>query len=240
MISRSRHASQAAARQPASVLPLRRVASFAFTIATSRVRSPPCRADMALVLPSPLALALVLALTEGCPCRPCRCLPSSSPTVAAGVGVDVSKVEIKTNRGALELKLWDVAGSDEQSGLRETYYRGADAACIFFRFDALSTYWQVLKWHNELVRACGPGLPIVVCGLHADHADGKEGGALYGSPAVKVSCKSGNNMFAPLTFLLRQITADPSLKCKLASSKTQVPEAYDHHVMCEHITSTWQ
>ena len=33
----------------------------------------------------------------------------------------------------MEIKFWDVAGSDDQSGMRETYYSGADAAIIFFQ-----------------------------------------------------------------------------------------------------------
>lgn len=64
--------------------------------------------------------------------------------------------------------------------------------------------------------------------------------ALADSPAVKVSVKSGNNMYAPLLFVLRAILKDPEFKCKLASSKTMVPEVFDKHLLVSHITGTWQ
>eukprot|EP01052_Picozoa_sp_SAG31_P003408 SAG31_NODE_131_length_23419_cov_38.760087_3_plen_157_part_00 len=156
------------------------------------------------------------------------------------MGVDVGKVLLETSRGEVEIKFWDVAGSDEQAGLRNMYYSGADAAIIFFRYDILPTYWQTIKWHNDVVRACGESLPVVICGLHGDHSAAKEGGELVDSPAVKVSVKSGNNMYAPLLFVLRKILKDPEFKCKLASSKTQVPDSFDKHKLIEHITSTWQ
>jgi small GTP-binding protein len=165
-------------------------------------------------------------------------LPKEDPS--PGIGVDVSLVELNTNHGSIALKLWDVAGSDEQSGMRDTYYTGADAAIVFFRFGVLSTYWKALKWQNEVTRCCGSDIPIIIVGLHSDHADAKEGGALADTPALKVSCKSGSNFFAPVTYLLRKISGVDELKCKQASSKTIIPDSFDVHTLVEHIASTWQ
>lgn len=92
------------------------------------------------------------------------------------VGAEVTTIEMPTSRATkkvphnVTLKVWEVSGSDDQSGIRRTYYSGAHAGVILFKVASnsetteapLQTYWEVLRWHNELVQACGKDLPIIV------------------------------------------------------------------------------
>jgi hypothetical protein len=92
------------------------------------------------------------------------------------VGAEVTTIEMPTSRGtkkkphSVTLKVWEVSGSDDQAGIRPTYYSGAHAAVILFKVASnsettkapLQTYWEVLRWHNEVVQACGKDLPIIV------------------------------------------------------------------------------
>ena len=92
------------------------------------------------------------------------------------VGAEVTTIEMPTSRATkkkphnVTLKVWEVSGSDDQAGIRQTYYSGAQAGVILFKVASnsettkapLQTYWEVLRWHNELVQACGKDLPIIV------------------------------------------------------------------------------
>lgn len=92
------------------------------------------------------------------------------------VGAEVTTIEMPTSRATkkvphnVTLKVWEISGSDDQAGIRQTYYSGAHAGVILFKVASnsettkppLQTYWEVLRWHNELVQACGKDLPIMV------------------------------------------------------------------------------
>lgn len=92
------------------------------------------------------------------------------------VGADVTTIEMPTSRATKKVphnvtfKVWEVSGSDDQAGIRPTYYSGAHAAVILFKLASnsettkapLQTYWEVLRWHNEVVQVCGKDLPIMV------------------------------------------------------------------------------
>jgi GTPase SAR1 family protein len=92
------------------------------------------------------------------------------------VGAEVTTIEMPTSRATkkvphnVTLKVWEVSGSDDQAGIRQTYYSGAHAGVILFKAASnsettkapLQTYWDVIRWQNELVQACGKDLPILV------------------------------------------------------------------------------
>eukprot|EP01043_Picozoa_sp_COSAG02_P025127 COSAG02_NODE_1401_length_12832_cov_20.599702_8_plen_249_part_00 len=92
------------------------------------------------------------------------------------VGAEVTTIEMPTSRATkkvphnVTLKVWEVSGSDDQAGIRQTYYSGAHAGVILFKVASnsettkppLQTYWDVIRWQNELVQACGKDLPILV------------------------------------------------------------------------------
>jgi hypothetical protein len=185
-------------------------------------------------------------------------------------GADVTAVEIATSRGTkkepelVTLKVWEIGGGEDRSGLRSTYYRGAHAAFIFFRFGRIDTYWSAMRWRNEIVRACGDGLPILVCGLGSDtkeargeaHGPEKPGapplppGAekwkaaellMVDTPCVKISNKTGSNAFLPVNWVLGLQSGDAAIRCKKDGSGEVVSEGQtDWHGITAHIMSTLQ
>ena len=145
--------------------------------------------------------------------------------------------------------------------------KGAHAAFIFFRFGIVDSYWNVLKWRNEVVRSCGD-IPILICGLGADLPEAKpiaerppEKAPLPGAPplpagakkwkaasdmvvetqCIRVSCKSGVNVFLPANWLMSTVTGDPAIRCKKDGTEDVVTVAQtDHHSITAHICSTLQ
>jgi hypothetical protein len=59
--------------------------------------------------------------------------------------------------------------------VRDAYYASADALLLCFNFGSQKSYWNVLKWENEVRRVC-PSVPIVVVGCGADNSGHIEGG----------------------------------------------------------------
>lgn len=195
-------------------------------------------------------------------------LPKEAPPPTEGV--DVTSIELQTNRGSKKepetavLKLWEVGGGEDKAGLRSTYYRGADAALVFFRFGRVSTYWSAIRWRNQLVAACGNDLPIFVCGLGADSQDAKPLAerapekpgpplsesaakwkaatlAMVETPCLAISCKTGTNVYTPVNYLLQLVTGDPAVKCKKDGGIAEIETTMmEWHGLCSHITSTFQ
>ena len=172
------------------------------------------------------------------------------------VGCEVTSIEMPTSRGtkkkphSVTLKIWEIGGGEDNSGIRGTYYSGADAAIILFKAARkegsptkapLQTYWDVLRWQNEVVRECGPDIPIFVAGVGADLEQKFPEERLEGTPCVKLSTKSGSNAYLPANFVLQAMSGDGTLRCKKDGSKTDLtPEQLDWHGIVEHITSTWK
>ena len=62
-----------------------------------------------------------------------------SPTIGADVYT-------YTNKNGTMVSVWDCAGKDENTGLRDGYFIGADVAVIFGD--------EVSDWYRDVVRAC--------------------------------------------------------------------------------------
>jgi hypothetical protein len=188
-------------------------------------------------------------------------------------GADVQAVELDSNRGTkaepetIVLKFWEVGGGDDFAGLRSTYYSGADAALIFFRFGMVESYWSAIKWRNQIVATCGDSLPVIICGLGADENSAKpleerappKAGVssapqsvsaqkwaaadlkMVDTPCLKVSCKSGSNVYTPVNYILSLTAHDPEIKCKKDGGKAVItPEMLEWHGLCEHISTTFE
>lgn len=135
-------------------------------------------------------------------------------------GCDIIGMTLGTNRGPVGFKFWDVGGTAESGGVRDAYYASAHAAIVFFNFDALDTYWNVLKWQNEVHQICGD-IPLVVVGC-ASHSQGCESGPAASTPALRLG-PSGAGPLVPLLALLRQVTGDRTL-CFFQDPELVVPE----------------
>ena len=124
-------------------------------------------------------------------------------------GCRICGLTLQTNRGPVGCKFWDIGCAPEQAGVRDAYYSSAHAAILFFNFGNPQSYWNVLKWQNDVHRVCGD-IPVVVVGCGEDLREA-QAGPLAKSPAMRVCCFSGAGVLAPLLRLLRTITADNEL-----------------------------
>lgn len=170
------------------------------------------------------------------------------------VGAEVTTIEMPTSRATkkvphnVTLKVWEVSGSDDQSGIRRTYYSGAHAGVILFKVASnsetteapLQTYWEVLRWHNELVQACGKDLPIIVIGVGADLEAKFPQDKLTDTPCIKVSNKTGSNAYQPANYVMQTLSGDPELRSKKDGSKVDItPANTDWHHIVAHICGTY-
>jgi len=63
-------------------------------------------------------------------------------------------VTFYTNHGPIKLNLWDTAGQEKCSGLRDGYYIGAHAAILMFDVTSRITYKNIPKWYKDYTRIC--------------------------------------------------------------------------------------
>ena len=90
----------------------------------------------------------------------------------ATLGVEVHPLVFYTNKGPIGFNIWDTAGQEKFSGLRDGYYIQGQCAIILFDITSRVTYKNVPNWHRDHVRVC-EGIPIVLCCYKVDVKDRK-------------------------------------------------------------------
>jgi GTP-binding nuclear protein Ran len=90
----------------------------------------------------------------------------------ATLGVEVTPLIFKTNRGIIKYSIWDTAGQEKFGGLKSDYYQCADLAIIFFDVTSRITLKNVRQWEREFKTVC-PNAPIIFVGNKADIIDRK-------------------------------------------------------------------
>jgi GTP-binding nuclear protein Ran len=73
------------------------------------------------------------------------------------VGAEIYPVDVND----MVFTIWDTAGQEKYSGLREGYYLNADAAVVFFSNDSVLSFKNVANWIADFKRIC-PDKPIIV------------------------------------------------------------------------------
>ena len=134
----------------------------------------------------------------------------------ATLGVEVHPMEFCTTRGVIRFQVWDTAGQEKLSCLRDGYYIGAHCAIIMFDVCSRVTYKNVTKWYKELTRVC-EGIPIVLVGNKVDVADRKVKARQilfprkHGIQYYDISAKSNYQFEKPFLYLLKKLSGDPNL-----------------------------
>ena len=90
----------------------------------------------------------------------------------ATLGVEVHPMDFYTSRGKIRFMVWDTAGQEKLSGLRDGYYIGAHCAIIMFDVCSRITYKNVPKWFKDITRVCD-NIPVVLVGNKVDIVDRK-------------------------------------------------------------------
>jgi GTP-binding nuclear protein Ran len=132
-------------------------------------------------------------------------------------GVEVHPMEFFTTKGKVKFNVWDTAGQEKLSGLRDGYY--IDAHCAIIMFDVCSriTYKNVAKWYKDIVRICGESIPIVLVGNKVDEKNRKVKAKQilfarrHGLQYFDISAKSNYQFEKPFVWLLKKLTGDPNL-----------------------------
>lgn len=134
----------------------------------------------------------------------------------ATVGVEVHPLTFFTSRGPLCFNVWDTAGQEKLSGLRDGYYIGGQCGIIMFDVTSRITYKNVPKWHRDLVRVC-ENIPIVLVGNKVDIKDRKVKAKQityhrrHNLQYFDVSAKSNYQFEKPFLWLAKRLSGDPNL-----------------------------
>eukprot|EP01102_Stenamoeba_stenopodia_P011409 TRINITY_DN34_c0_g1_i1.p1 TRINITY_DN34_c0_g1~~TRINITY_DN34_c0_g1_i1.p1 ORF type:complete len:213 (-),score=70.54 TRINITY_DN34_c0_g1_i1:122-760(-) len=134
----------------------------------------------------------------------------------ATVGVEVHPLRFHTSSGQVCFNVWDTAGQEKLSGLRDGYYIQGNAAIIMFDVTSRMTYKNVPNWHRDIVRVC-ENIPIVLCGNKVDIKDRKVKAKQITFHRKKnlqyydISAKSNYNFEKPFLWLARKLLNDPNL-----------------------------
>lgn len=134
----------------------------------------------------------------------------------ATLGVEVHPLTFFTSRGAILFNVWDTAGQEKLSGLRDGYYIGGNCGIIMFDVSSRITYKNVPKWYKDLVRVCD-NIPIVLVGNKVDVKERKVKAKMitfhrrHNLQYYDVSAKSNYQFEKPFLWLARRLSGDPNL-----------------------------
>lgn len=138
----------------------------------------------------------------------------------ATVGLEVTPLTFTTTKGEVTFNVWDCAGQEKYSGLRDGYYLQADCAIVMFDVNFRPSYHHVKTWIEDITRVNG-AIPIVICGNKCDsrervvQPDQITIHRQLNLPYYDISAKTNYNYEKPFTCLLKQLTeatfARPSL-----------------------------
>jgi GTP-binding nuclear protein Ran len=127
--------------------------------------------------------------------------------------VDVHFLSHRTARGdTVNFSLWDTAGQEELSGLREGYYPGAHAALIFVD-GSLPVYAQEVaytRWYTLFERVC-PDTPVVLVHTKADAYSFRVPPTRHAHPRLSISTRTYLATHAVLRTLARTLLRDPTV-----------------------------
>jgi GTP-binding nuclear protein Ran len=133
------------------------------------------------------------------------------------VGVQVYKMYFLTNRGPINFEVWDLAGQESLSGLRDGYYIGADCAILMFDLTSPITFKCLPTHIRDIGRICD-SIPTVLVGNKDDIQDEKVSDddidslcERHSFPYCSVSSKSSVNIELPFLYLARKLVGDEHL-----------------------------
>ncbi len=131
-------------------------------------------------------------------------------------GVEVHPMEFNTSKGRIKFNVWDTAGQEKLSGLRDGYYIDAHCAIIMFDVTSRITYKNVPKWYKDITRIC-ENIPIVLVGNKVDEKNRKVKAKQilfarkHGLQYFDISAKSNYQFEKPFLWILKKLTGDTTL-----------------------------
>jgi GTP-binding nuclear protein Ran len=102
------------------------------------------------------------------------------------IGCEVYSIKFKTNHGLIICDVWDTAGQEKFSCLRNAYYTNSDAAILMFDVGSRISFKNVPNFKRDFSKMC-PNAPIILVGNKVDILDRK-----VMPPNIKHSAKNWN------------------------------------------------
>jgi GTP-binding nuclear protein Ran len=81
------------------------------------------------------------------------------PRYRATLGVEVFPLCLQTNYGPIKFNIWDCAGQEKFSGLKDGYYIGAKGGLLVFDVTSKMSYKNLSIWNKDVQRTC-EGIPM--------------------------------------------------------------------------------
>ena len=140
------------------------------------------------------------------------------------IGADFAVKKMVSKNTEYTLQIWDLAGQQRFSAVREVYYRGTAGALLVFDISRPETYSVLPNWLHELIRNNKNRIvPIVLIGNKADlrestphsvpaeyaqeYADQLSEWSGFYVPYMETSAKTGLNVEAVFDTLVQNISA---------------------------------
>ena len=121
------------------------------------------------------------------------------------VGCDIhnKKFDISNSTKSLSMVLWDLAGQERFSNIRDTFYKGSHAALVVFDITSRGSFYDVNSWIRELLKN-SPQTPFIIVGNKSDRVnddlrevtkdEALELAKKYGVPYMETSAKNNENV----------------------------------------------
>lgn len=133
----------------------------------------------------------------------------------ATIGVEVHPLSFKTNYGTICLNMWDTAGQEKFSGLKDGYYVQGQALVLMCDCTSNITKNHLSYFKRDFERVCGEKAPLVVINNKTDIPEPDRKVTLYSTNEYRVfesSVKKGINIYEPLEYLVQRLTGKRDLK----------------------------
>nr|MDO8133565.1 Rab family GTPase [Candidatus Njordarchaeum guaymaensis] len=132
------------------------------------------------------------------------------------LGANITSNDYVVGNYGVTLLIWDIAGQEIFSKVREKYYGGAKAAFVVYDVTRAETLEGAKKWVEDLKHFVPGSIPLVVVGNKIDlkrkvsKEDGEKFAKKLGATFIESSAKTGENVsevFKEITkALVRRIT----------------------------------
>ncbi len=116
----------------------------------------------------------------------------------------VKNIDITNEEGTrytVKLQIWDVAGQSRFQILRPMYYRGSSGGILVYDVTRRRTFIVLEEWLEELERAVGKKIPLVLVANKTDlpdrvvePAEGREFADKHNMPYLESSAKTGEGI----------------------------------------------
>ncbi|KAH0786131.1 small GTP-binding protein [Histomonas meleagridis] len=87
------------------------------------------------------------------------------------IGAAFQNYIMTTDKGSVELQIWDTAGQEKFRTLAPMYYRAAQCAILFFDLTQASSFQNLEQWSSELEDKTDGNMRVFLVGNKVDLAD---------------------------------------------------------------------